>query len=126
MDGAGNSETGYVLRGGRMLNFSYVCTYDLLSKIPSLSNPSKSVKQEIDEFNAVPGNKTNAHARLVSKGATGPEIADVSKMGLSPKDRVDLLRVAADTEKILGTKRIDECFDESFFKTNFWYMWDTM
>ena len=43
MDGAGNAETGYTLRGGRMLNFSYFCTYDLLSKVPSLSDPSKTV-----------------------------------------------------------------------------------
>jgi oleate hydratase len=126
MDGAGNSKTGYILRGGRMLNFSYLCTYDLLSKIPSLKDPSKSVKQEIDEFNAIPGNKTNAHARLVAKGATGPEIVDVSEMGLNAKERGELLRVAAEMEKHLGTKRINECFDEAFFKTKFWYMWDTM
>ena len=51
-----------------MLNFRYLCTYDLLSKVPSLTDPSKTVKQEIDEFNAIPGNKTNAHARLIAKG----------------------------------------------------------
>ena len=126
MDGSGNPETGYILRGGRMLNFSYLCTYDLLSKIPSLSDPSKTVKQEIDEFNAVEGNKTNANARLVSRGKEGPEIEDVTVMGLNAKERGDLLRVAAETEKLLGNKRIDECFDKEFFQTKFWYMWDTM
>jgi oleate hydratase len=126
MDGAGNSERGYILRGGRMLNFSYLCTYDLLSKIPSLTHPSKTVKQEIDEFNAIPANKTNAHARLVATGGNGPEILDVSKMGLSVTERAELLKLASETEKQLGTKRIDECFDEGFFKTNFWFMWDTM
>lgn len=126
MDGAGNSETGYILRGGRMLNFSYVCTYDLLSRIPSLTDPKKTVKQELDEFNAVPGNKTNAHARVVARGPKGPEIVDVSKMGLNNKERIDLLKVAEESEKKLGTKRINECFDEAFFKTKFWYMWDTM
>jgi oleate hydratase len=126
MDGAGNAETGYILRGGRMLNFSYLCTYDLLSKVPSLKDPSKTVKQELDEFNAVPGNKTNAHARLIAKGEKGPEIMDVSHMGLNTKERADLLRIAAETEKQLGTKRIDECFTKEFFDTKFWYMWDTM
>ncbi|KAE9366642.1 67 kDa myosin-cross-reactive antigen family protein [Stipitochalara longipes BDJ] len=126
MDGAGNAETGYILRGGRMLNFSYLCTYDLLSKVPSLSEPSKTVKREIDEFNAVPGNKTNAHARLIAKGGKGPEIVDVSHMGLNTKERADLLHITAETEKRLGTKRIDECFTKEFFDTKFWYMWDTM
>jgi oleate hydratase len=126
MDGAGNSKTGYVLRGGRMLNFSYLCTYDLLSKIPSLTDPSKSVKREIDDFNAIKANKTYAHARLVGKGAAGPEIIDVETMGLDAKERGDLLRIAAETEKQLGMSRIDECFEQEFFQTKFWYMWDTM
>ncbi|PMD31477.1 67 kDa myosin-cross-reactive antigen family protein [Hyaloscypha variabilis F] len=126
MDGAGNADTGYILRGGRMLNFSYLCTYDLLSKVPSLSHPKKTVKQEIDEFNAVPGNKTNAHARLIAKGEKGPEIVDVSQMGLNTRKRADLLHITAETEKLLGRKRIDECFTKEFFDTKFWYMWDTM
>lgn len=126
MDGAGNAETGYILRGGRMLNFSYLCTYELLSKVPSLKNPSKTVKQEIDEFNAIPGNKSNAHARLIAKGEKGPEIMDVSHMGLNTKERADLLHITAEAEKLLGTKRIDECFTKEFFDTKFWYMWDTM
>jgi oleate hydratase len=126
MDGAGNAETGYTLRGGRMLNFSYFCTYDLLSKVPSLSDPSKTVKQEIDEFNAIPGNKTNAHARLIAKGEKGPEIMDLSHMGLNAKERADIFHIAAETEKLLGTKRFDECFTKEFFDTKFWYMWDTM
>jgi len=126
MDGAGDSEKGYILRGGRMFNFSYFCTYDLLSKVPSLTDPTKTVKQEIDEFNAVPENRTNAKARLVAKGEAGPEILDVSHMGLTAKERGDLLRIAAETEKQLGTKRIDECFTPEFFQTKFWYMWDTM
>jgi oleate hydratase len=126
MDGAGIAETGYILPGGRMFNFSYLCTYELLSKVPSLKDSAKTVKQELDEFNAIPDNKTNAHARLIAKGEKGPEIMDVSHMGLKTKERADLLRVAAETEKQLGTKRINECFTKEFFDTKFWYMWDTM
>jgi oleate hydratase len=122
MDAAGDSKEGYVMRGGRMLNFSYLCTYDLLSIIPSLTDSTRTVKQEIDEFNAIPGNKTNSHARLVGKGEKGPEILDVKKMGLSWKDREDLLQLAGplQTESTLGEKRIDECFDKPFFQTKFW------
>lgn len=126
MDGAGNSETGYILRGGRMLNFSYLCTYDMLSRVPSLADPKKTVKQEIDEFNAIPGNKTNAHARLIAKGLSGPEIMDVTKMGLNNRQRLDLIKIAEESETTLGAKKISECFTEDFFDTKFWYMWDTM
>jgi oleate hydratase len=109
-----------------MLNFSYLCLYDLLSTIPSLTDPSKTVMQEINEFNAVPGNKTHANARLVARGSMGPEIVDVKQMGLNSKSRGDLLHIAFEAEKRLGTKRIDECFEKDFFKTKFWYMWATM
>jgi len=126
MDGAGNSQTGYVLRGGRMLNFSYLCTYDLLSQVPSLGNPDKTVKQEIEEFNAIPGNKTHARARLVRSDDDGPHIIDASHLGLTMKHRLDLISLATKTEKQLGVGRINEYFDAEFFKTNFWYMWDTM
>jgi oleate hydratase len=131
MDGSGSPTSGYILRGGRMLNFSYGCTYQLLSKVPSLADPNKSIKQEMDEFNAEPGNKTHAHARLVASKQDGqdgkvvPVIMDVSKMGFHAQDRKDLLYVAAASEKTLGEKRIDECFRNEFFETEFWYMWDT-
>lgn len=51
LDGSGSPEKGYVIRGGRMMNFTYYCTYDLLSFIPSLTNPRKTVLDEIREFN---------------------------------------------------------------------------
>lgn len=126
MDGAGNPRDGYRLRGGRMLNFSYLCLYDLLGTIPSLTDPAKTVMDEIKEFNALPENKAHARARLVTKGATGPEIVDVKQMGLTARDRHDLVHMIMEAEHRLGTKRIDECFEKSFFQTKFWYMWATM
>jgi oleate hydratase len=47
-------------------------------------------------------------------------------MGLNAKERAQLFHVAAQPEKELGTKRIDEMFTPEFFQTKFWYMWDTM
>lgn len=126
MDRAGNSHDGYRLRGGRMLNFSYFCLYDLLGRIPSLTDPAKTVMDEVKEFNAVPENKTHAHARLVAMGAAGPEIVDVKQMGLTARDRHDLVLMTIEAENKFGTKRIDECFHQSFFQTKFWYMWATM
>ena len=70
MDGAGNSESGYILRGGRMLNFSYLCTYDMLSRVPSLTDPKKTVKQEIDESGGL----------LASLGVHSSVVAAVSSL----------------------------------------------
>jgi oleate hydratase len=102
-----------------MLNFTYVCTYDLFSFIPSLRDPKLTVLDEIRAFNA--RNPTHASSRLVARGVA----TDVSSMGFSARDRLDLLAMSARSEESLGTKQIDECFAPSFFETNFWFMWAT-
>src|SRR5216683_8338115 len=43
LDAAGSPETGYTMRGGRMFEIHFDCTYDLLASIPSLDDPAKSV-----------------------------------------------------------------------------------
>jgi oleate hydratase len=52
LDAHGSPETGYVMRGGRMFtDDTYECTWALLSSIPSLHDPQKTVRQEIIAFN---------------------------------------------------------------------------
>jgi len=120
LDGAGAAGHDYVVRGGRMFTEeAYTCTFDLLSFIPSLTAPSRSVKDEIYEFNA--RIKTDSHARLVRRG----EKLDASALGLSNRDRLDLIAVMAESEDALGAKRIEDVFAAAFFKTNFWLMWCT-
>src|ERR1039457_1685911 len=52
LDGGGDPENGYSLRGGRMLTTdNYECTWDLYKSIPSLINEGKSVFDETVEFN---------------------------------------------------------------------------
>lgn len=120
LDGAGSPEQGYVLRGGRMLTYeAYTCTFDLLSFIPSLVEPGTSVKDEIHAFNE--RFVSHSRSRLVAGGAK----LDASDLGLSSRDRIDLIEVMALPESVLGTRRISEVFQPQFFKTNFWFMWCT-
>ena len=86
MDGAGDAAKGYVIRGGRMLNFSYVCLYDLLKSVPTLDNPSKNVYQEIMEFTEA--HKTHSNARLVDKERNK---VDVSVMGFNAAGNYNLV-----------------------------------
>ena len=117
---SGNPETGYILRGGRMLNFSHVCTYDLLSFIPSLNHPEMSVLSEIQAFNKKV--ESQSLARVVENGSA----INVNEMGFSNKDRLDLIELLGVTEEYLETKTIEQWFKPAFFKTNFWCMWATM
>ncbi|MBB6185993.1 oleate hydratase [Rhodanobacter sp. MP7CTX1] len=118
LDGAGSPEQGYVLRGGRMIESKYLCTYDLFSSIPTL-DASKTVTQEIFGWNETM--KTCSKSRLVRDGhrQTAPEF------GLSELHILTIERLAVEPEAMLGNASIADQFDASFFKTNFWLMWCT-
>ena len=111
----------WVTRGGRMLtDETYLCLWDLFSSIPSLENPEISVREECREFNEQI--KTHAQARLIDANHV---IADAAKLGLNTLHRAQMLRLLASKEEKIGSRRIDEFFDEAFFDTNFWRMWRT-
>jgi len=120
LDAGGTPETGYTMRGGRMFEAEFRCTYDLLSQIPSLDNPSVSVTEDI--LAAYEDFGWDDAARLVD--ADG-KIMDVRSMGFSDHDRLDLVRCLVTPESRLDGKRITDCFGGHFFTTNFWYMWCT-
>ncbi|WP_429925708.1 oleate hydratase (plasmid) [Agrobacterium vitis] len=118
LDGSGSPTEGYVVRGGRMLEGKYQCTYDLFSSIPTLDK-KQTVTQEILQWNEVI--KTSSKARLVRGGHK----LDAPEFGLSERHILNLERLAIEPEGLLGTSRIEDQFDPSFFETNFWLMWCT-
>lgn len=118
LDGAGSPQEGYVIRGGRMLESKYVCTWDLFSSIPTLDE-SKTVTREIFDFNDTL--KTSSKSRLFRSGHR----EDAPEFGLSEKHILILERVMLEPEAMLGTSSIAEQFDSLFFQTNFWIMWST-
>ena len=121
LDGAQLPNGAYSLRGGRMLTTDhYECAWDLLSSIPSLNRPSASVKDETVAFNQE--HKANSKARLIDRNRHN---VDVSHMGLSARDRLELLRLAKASEEKLGTSRLTDWLSPGFFESNFWYMWQT-
>jgi oleate hydratase len=121
LDGGGNPEDGYSLRGSRELTTdNYECMWGLLKSIPSLGDPNKTIFEETIEFNERV--KTHSHARLVDGNRS---IVDVSSMGFSMKDREELVRLAEASEETLGASRITDWLSPEFFRTKFWYMWVT-
>lgn len=121
LDGSGNAERGYSLRGGRMLTMdNYECTWDLFKTIPSIHSSELSVFEEIVRFNEK--YESNSKARLVDcLRAKVP----VSSMGFSMQDRMELLTLSQANEDALGDSRITDWLSPAFFETNFWLMWST-
>ncbi|MCI4679625.1 oleate hydratase [Rhodoblastus acidophilus] len=122
MDGARSPvQDGYVTRGGRMLEYeAYRCLWNLLDSIPSLENAEVSVYREIVAFNEEV--KSRSFARLIDGSH---RIVDAAAYGLDNRDRLELTRLLALPERLLGARRIEDMFSEHFFQTLFWQMWRT-
>jgi len=118
LDGSGSPASGYVLRGGRMLESKYLCTFDLFSSIPALKGGG-TVTQEIFAWNETM--KTSSKSRLFRDGhrQTAPAF------GLSEKHILTIERLALEPEALLGASSIADQFEPTFFKTDFWFMWCT-
>lgn len=117
----GDAETGYVLPGGRVFEKHYHCALELFSFIPSASDPSRSLKHEIEEFHEKYG--WYDKARLVGAGA---RILDAENFGLGVHDKLALSRLMLTPETFLEGKRLDQWFSPEFFSTNLWFMWTTI
>ncbi len=118
LDAAGNAADGYVMRGGRMLESKYLCTYDLFSSIPTLDE-RMTVTQEIFAWNETM--KTSSKSRLFRGGHR----IDAPRFGLSEKQILTIERLGIEPERMLGRSSISDHFEASFFQTDFWLMWCT-
>lgn len=120
LDGAGDPEQGFVVRGGRMHEEHFVCYWDLLSRIGSLEDPELSIKDECFEFNK--RFVSNAKARLLRHG----QILDVSSFQVPVADQARMLKLIFATERSLAKARIEDWFSHEFFESNFWLIFMTM
>jgi len=118
LDGSGSAKDGYVLRGGRMFESKYVCTFALFDSIPTL-DATQTVTAEILQWNKTL--KTSSKARLVRGGKrqTAPAF------GLSERHILTIERLVIEPETMLNPTSIADQFDAAFFATDFWFMWCT-
>jgi len=121
MDRSGNAKDGYVVRGGREMEEHYECSWDLFSKIPSLSDPKQTVLDEFRELNTADPNESTC--RLLQNCG---EKADFSSLGLNDLHIKQLTMLLLATEEDLGTTTVEQYFDSSFLETNMWCFWRSM
>lgn len=121
LDGAGNAEDGYVIRGGREMEAHYECTWDMFSSIPSIKRPDKTVLDEFRDINIFDPNESVCRV-LHNQG----ERADSSSLGLSDSHVKQLSKLFLAKEEALGSVTVEQFFDPSFLETNMWLFWRTM
>ncbi|MBW3519058.1 oleate hydratase [Flavobacterium sp. NKUCC04_CG] len=122
LDGAGNTEEGYIIRGGREMDMTYENLWDIFQDIPALEMPAPY--SVLDEYRILNDNDSNySIARLIhNKG----EVKDFSKFGLSKRDQMAIIKLLLKKKEELDDITIEDYFQESFLKSNFWTFWRTM
>lgn len=111
-----HNDHGYIMRGFRMLEEKvYSSVFDLMSFIPSLNDPKKTILDEYLEFNERV--KTFSRSRLLEDG----KAIDSFPFKLSIKDRIKLLKVLTLSEEKIEALKIEDYFSPSFFESNFWF-----
>ncbi|MGR8949045.1 MAG: oleate hydratase [Gammaproteobacteria bacterium] len=120
LDGSGTPADGYLIRGGRMFEPHFACTFDLFDSISTLEDASVSVTQDIKSFTAL--RKSSSNCRLITDGRR----VEAPEFQLSIKDKWNLLRLSLQSERALKNSTIEDYFSAHFFTTNFWIMWCTM
>ncbi|MBB6486374.1 oleate hydratase [Rhizobium lusitanum] len=122
LDGAGNPEEGYIIRGGREMNWNYDNLWDMFQDIQALELPEGY--SVLDEYRLVNDNDPNfSKARLMHKRG---EIRDFSTLGLTRSQQWELIRLLLKRKEDLDDITIEQYFSADFLETNFWYLWRSM
>ena len=121
LDGAGDAENGYVIRGGREMEEHYECTWDLFGKIPSIKNSNQTILDEFKIINDWDPNESVCRV-LHERGKK----VNSSSLGLNKEDISQLTKLFLATEEQLGNLTVEQFFDKSFLETDMWLYWRTM
>ncbi len=122
LDGSGNAEDGYIVRGGREMDLTYQNFWDVFSEIPALELPAPFTV--LDEYRIVnDADKNVSKARLLEKQG---QIKDSSTMALSKLQQIELMRLLLARKEYLDDITVQEWFSKEFLDTNFYMFWRTM
>ncbi|KAL2859295.1 streptococcal 67 kDa myosin-cross-reactive antigen like family-domain-containing protein [Aspergillus pseudodeflectus] len=151
----GDEESGYFLPFECTPHFHGDCVEKLLSLIPSVNNPGKTIletvhgrdverrstgQQNLEEHHEAShhfpasildtlftsGAKGHAPlARFVTAGASGPEVSHHAGVHLGLNQRMVLIGFMLEHESAIASKSVKDIFDAGFFETEFWMLWST-
>ncbi|KPP96882.1 oleate hydratase [Marinobacter sp. HL-58] len=122
LDGAGNAEDGYIVRGGREMEMTYQNFWDVFSEIPALELPKPFTV--LDEYRILnDADKNWSKARLLEKQG---QIKDFSTMELTKRQQLEVVRLLLARKEDLDDITVEDWFSEGFLNSNFYTFWRTM
>ena len=114
------SDKSYFMRGFRMMEEKvYSALFDLMSFIPTLEDPEKSIYDDYIDFNKEV--KTYALSRLVENG----KAINAKTFKMPFRERIKLLKFLTFKEEKIENVTIENYFEPAFFESNFWYLFST-
>ncbi len=121
-DGAGDTERGFIARGGREMGQHFECFWDIMREIPALEMPEPYTV--LDEFRTVNENDPNIDpCRVIHHQG---KRRDTYKMGLNKKGQLAMVRLLLAKEEDTYYKTIEDWFDADFLASNFYTLFKTM
>jgi oleate hydratase len=122
---SGDVDTGYVLSSGQHISFHDACVERLLSLIPSGTDSTKTLWNDIVSLNDQKGHHERPVNRLFVDGPSGIKPLRAKNLGLDLHSRIELIKLMLEREEVLGDKSIADTFHADFFCTKFWKTWST-
>lgn len=122
MDGAGNAGEGYIIRGGREMNWNYDNFWDMFQDIPAVELPDGF--SVLDEYRLLNDSDPNhSKARLMHRQG---QIRDFSTLGLTKPQQWEMVKLLLKRKEDLGDLTIEDYFSPGFLQSNFWFFWRSM
>lgn len=121
-DGAGDTDKGFIARGGREMGQHFECFWDIMREIPALEMPEPYTV--LDEFRTVNENDPNIDpCRVIHRRG---HCRDTYKMGLNKKGKYAVIKLLMAKEEVTYGKTIEDWFDSDFLASNFYTLFKTM
>lgn len=121
-DGYHDPKNGFIMRGGREMDNHFEVMWDVYKDVPSKSDPNVSVLDEYYWLNKEDPNYSLCRAT----SSCGKKLPTGRDFTLDKEAQKEVLKLYLTPEKDLEDKRINEIFDDHFWKSNFWLYWQTM
>lgn len=121
LDGAGDAETGWLVRGGREMEDHFECLWDLYRSIPSLEVDGSV----LDEFYWLDKDDPNFSLQRATINQ-GEDAQTGMNFTLDHKATKDIINLVLALPEQLYDKRINDVMSSHFFASNFWLYWRTM
>ena len=121
LDGSGNAETGWKIRGGREMENHFECLWDLYRSIPSLEVDGSV----LDEFYWL-NKKDPNYSMMRTTRKRGKDGGTNNLFGLTEKAQKNMSKLLMALPEDLYDKTIAQVMSKDFLKSNFWLYWRTM